>query len=130
MSPEIRDVLNSRQCTDWLTNRPRSQKVSTHILLKFLWRNLHQAYISVHSRYEIRVSVQGVKSLGGHFACLSHCSRIDLYKILFPGTFSTFPHSYILWTISICKKFWDFTENFWENSKFAKKWIFLLNFVQ
>ena len=57
---------------DKLTKRPRSQKVSTHILLKFLWRNLHQAYISVHSRYEIRVSVQGVKSLGGHFARLCH----------------------------------------------------------
>ena len=26
-----------------------------------------------------RVSVQGVKSLGGHFACL--CRRIDFYKV-------------------------------------------------
>ena len=29
----------------------------------------------------------------------THCSRIDLYKILFPGTFFTFPHSYIMGTI-------------------------------
>ena len=42
---------------DNLTKRPRSQKVSTHILLKFLWRNLHQAYISVHSRFEIQFYV-------------------------------------------------------------------------
>ena len=29
----------------------------------------------------------------------THCSRIDLYKILFPGTFFTFLHSYIMGTI-------------------------------
>ena len=60
---------------------------------------------------------------------LPHCSRIDLNKILFPGTFFTSPHSYLMGTISICKKIWDFTENFWENSKFVKKKIFLLNFI-
>ena len=25
----------------------------------------------------------------------AHCSRIDINKILFPGTFFTFPHSYM-----------------------------------
>ena len=42
----------------------------------------------------------------------SHCSRIDLNKILFPGTFFTSPHPYIMGTISICKKILGFTGNF------------------
>ena len=33
----------------------------------------------VNSRAEIRVSVQGVKSLGGHFACL--CRGFEFYEV-------------------------------------------------
>ena len=42
-------------------------------------------YISANSKFEFqvtlkpRVSVQGVKSLGGHFACL--CQRFDFYEV-------------------------------------------------
>ena len=32
-----------------------------------------------HNRARTRVSVQGVKSLGGHFACL--CRRFDFYEV-------------------------------------------------
>ena len=32
-----------------------------------------------HNRARTRVSVQGVKSLGGHFACL--CWRFDFYEV-------------------------------------------------
>ena len=48
---------------------------------------------------------------------------------LFSSTFFTSPFSYILGTISICKKIWVFTGNFWENSKFVNKEKISLNFA-
>ena len=50
--------------------------------------------------YTIRVSVQGVKSLDGHFACL--CRGLDFYEVFFYHYYSkrkgkyfyTFKHSY------------------------------------
>ena len=37
---------------------------------------LHKPY---KTRFGTRVSVQGVKSLGGHFACL--CRELDFYEV-------------------------------------------------
>ena len=57
--------------------------------LKVTKNLLNLKYKSIHKLtkddQKIRVSVQGVKSLGGHFACL--CRGFDIYEVIFFSLF-------------------------------------------
>ena len=56
---------------------------NVHKKLVDFCKNWHKVFQSskvlLHTSYLIRVSVQGVKSLGDHFACL--CRRFEFYEV-------------------------------------------------
>ena len=54
-------------------------------------------------------------------------SIIIIVAILLPGTFFTFPHSYIMGTIKTCQEIWDFTNFFWNCVKWKKNIEFSCN---
>ena len=51
------------------------------LLILGLYHNqdLPKVYKSLQISHQLRVSVQGVKALGGHFACL--CRGFDFYEV-------------------------------------------------
>ena len=84
---EFMQDLNLRVGKTWKTNQKlckyNQSSKSKSIEMQCLWLTFLLGNCIIHMLkkrdWKIRVSVQGVKSLGSHFACL--CRRFDFYEI-------------------------------------------------